>query len=99
MRLFKEITINKKKRKINLRRKLIKERYWRRRKVINLCELNRQTIILNQIKTNSLRRLFIENVRISSIINFFINVYNIKKAMKLVNKTLIKEKSKFDIRY
>ena len=40
MRLFKKITINKKKRKINLRRILIKERHSRRRIIKNLYELN-----------------------------------------------------------
>ena len=57
----------------------------------NLCELNRRATNLNQIETNSLRRLFIENVKISSIIKNFINVYNIKKAMKFANKTLKKK--------
>ena len=47
-------------------------------------------------KTNSLRRLFIENVKISNIIKNFINVYNIKKAIKFANKTLIIKKSKLD---
>ena len=47
--------------------------------------------ILNQIKTNSLRRLFIINAKISNIIKNFANVYNIKRIMKLANKTLIKK--------
>ena len=41
MRIFKEITMNKEKRKVNLRKILIKKRHSRRRKVISLCELNR----------------------------------------------------------
>ena len=40
MRLFKKITINKEKRKINLRRILTKERHSRRRIMKNLCELS-----------------------------------------------------------
>ena len=47
LRLFKKITINKKRRKINLRRILIKEYRSRRRKMMNLCELNRRITILN----------------------------------------------------
>ena len=41
MRLFKKITINKKKRKVNLRKTLIKKRHLKRRTMKNLCELNR----------------------------------------------------------
>ena len=52
---------------------------------------------LNQTKTNLLRRLFIINAKISSIIKNLANVYNIKKTMKLASKTLIKKKSKFNI--
>ena len=40
MRLFREVIINKKKRKINLRKILIKKCRSRRRKVINLYESN-----------------------------------------------------------
>ena len=47
MRAFKKITINKKKRKINLRKILIKERHLRHRKMINLRELNRRIMISN----------------------------------------------------
>ena len=65
----------------------------------SLCDLSRRITILNQIKINSLRRLFVENVKISNIIKDFANVYNIKRAMKLANKTLIKKKSKFNVRY
>ena len=98
MRLFTKVTINKERRKINLRRILIRECRSRRRKMINLCESNRRIMILNQIQTISLRRLFIINAEISNIIKDFVNVHNMKKAMKFANKTLIKEKSKFDIR-
>ena len=91
MRLFKGITINKKKRKINLRRTSAKKRRSRRRTIINLYESNRRTAILNQIKTNSLRRLFVKNVKISNIIKNLANVYNIKKTIKFANKTLIKK--------
>ena len=40
MRLFKKITINKEKRKINLRKILIRKYRSRRRKIINLYESN-----------------------------------------------------------
>ena len=79
MQIFKKKKINKERRKINLRKILIKKRHSRRRKVISLCELNRRITILNQTETNLLRRLFIENVKISNIIKDFANVYNIKK--------------------
>ena len=98
MRLFKKITINKEKRKINLRRILIRECRPRRRKVINLYERNRRITISNQIRTNTLRRLFIINAKISNIIKSFVNVYNMKRAMKFANKTLIKKKLKSNIR-
>ena len=42
--------------------------------------------------------MFVENVKVSNIIKDFVNVYNMKKAIKFVNKTLIKEKLKSDIR-
>ena len=94
MQLFEKVTINKKRRKINLRRTSTKKRHSRRRIMKNLYESSRRATISNQTKTNSLRRLFIENVKISSIIKDFINVYNTKKTMKFANKTLIKKKIK-----
>ena len=45
-----------------------------------------------------LRRLFVTSAKISDIIKNFANVHNTKRTMKLINKTLIKEKSKFDAR-
>ena len=47
MRLFEGITINKEKRKINLRKTSTKERHSRRRIMKNLCESNRRATILN----------------------------------------------------
>ena len=48
-------------------------------------------MILNQTKMNTLRRLFVINAKISNIIKNFANVYNMKRMMKFVNKTLIKK--------
>ena len=52
MRAFKKITINKIKRKINLRKILIRGRYSRHRKIIKLRESNRRITISNQIKNS-----------------------------------------------
>ena len=45
MRAIKKTTIVKKRRKVNLRKILTKKRHSRRRKMINLCELNRRITI------------------------------------------------------
>ena len=55
-------------------------------------------MISNQVETNSLRRLFIENMKISNVIKDSANAYNTKTTIKFANKTLIRKKSKFDIR-